>query len=389
MLRTRVIRDPAELSSFQRRWDDLACRAAAPYSAPAWVLSWLDHVAPRGALLRTVVVEDGDALIAVAPFFVDRGIARVTRYRLLGNTRRDILIDPRRGREASGAIAEVLSEVRPTPDVFSLESVTLAREWPASLLDAWSNGRLTRHPQYRQPAPTIDLSDASFERWISNKSRNFRQGLRKQERRLEAAGGRIRLALDDEVEPGLHELFRLHHLRWRARGGSSALNPRAERMVLHAAQRLSDTSRFRLWLAEVDDRAIAALLLISAGGETSAWLGGFDDSWARFDPALLMTLAAVRHAFSVGDRRMDLGPGDAPYKWRFADGHDVVGWDLLVRSGIRAPLARTQMLPWRTQMFLAAHLPRNAKTVAKRATRYATLRDIRLNRTGRVVSPRR
>jgi hypothetical protein len=151
-----------------------------------------------------VVVEDGDALIAVAPFFADRGIARVTRYRLLGNTRRDILIDPRRGREASGAIAEVLSEVRPTPDVFSLESVTLAREWPASLRMRvqWAS---MRHPR---TAACADDRSWRFARTLDlEQEPELRHAF---ESRAEArrAGGRIRPALDDEVEPGLHELFR-------------------------------------------------------------------------------------------------------------------------------------------------------------------------------------
>lgn len=108
-------------------------------------------------------------------------------------------------------------------------------------------------------------------------------------------------------------------------------------MIRDVARRLNDPSRFRLWIAEVDGRAVAAVVFLSAGGETSYWLGGFDDAAARFEPALLTILAAVKHAFEIGDHRMDLGPGDEPYKWRFADGHDVIGWDLLVARGSRRP----------------------------------------------------
>ena len=189
----------------------------------------------------------------------------------------------------------------------------------------------------------------------------------------EAANGSIRLVRTaDEIDRGLDEFFRLHHLRWRARGGSSALNASVERMIRDVS-----SSAQRPFAVPIVDRrggrpSGGGGRVPQRRGETSYWLGGFDDAAARFEPALLTILAAVKHAFEIGDHRMDLGPGDQPYKWRFADGHDVIGWDLLVARGIKAPLARSQMLPWRGRMFLAEHLPPSAKTFAKRVLRAAT-----------------
>lgn len=192
MLRALLVHDRASLSHFEQRWDDLARGADMPYAAPAWLLPWFEHVAHADARLRVVMVLEDEDLVAVAPFFVDRGFGGVIRYRLLGSARRDVLCAPRREADAMRAVAGTLVQLDTRPDVFMLESVPRSSEWPALLAQRWPGG-LSRYQQYEQPAPAIDLRGSTFDGWFAAKSRNFRQGMRRKRRHLEAANGSIRL----------------------------------------------------------------------------------------------------------------------------------------------------------------------------------------------------
>jgi hypothetical protein len=53
----------------------------------------------------------------------------------------------------------------------------------------------------------------------------------------------------------------------------------------------------------------------------------------------------VRDAFARGERRVDLGGGDQPYKWRFAERDEPVAWISLFPRNRRYPLTRLQLLP--------------------------------------------
>jgi CelD/BcsL family acetyltransferase involved in cellulose biosynthesis len=103
-------------------------------------------------------------------------------------------------------------------------------------------------------------------------------------------------------------------------------------MLAEAALKLTP-ARFRLWSIDINGRPISALLFVAAGGTVSYWLGGFDPRWSAFGPAIETVRAALEHAWTLGDRLMDFGPGGQQYKYIFADGEDAVAQiDLLPRS---------------------------------------------------------
>ena len=87
MLRAEVIDDLAVLRRWETEWDALAVAAGRPFSAPAWMLAWWRRAAPGGAELRVVVATDGDALVGVAPFYVERAYGGLARYRVVASLR--------------------------------------------------------------------------------------------------------------------------------------------------------------------------------------------------------------------------------------------------------------------------------------------------------------
>jgi CelD/BcsL family acetyltransferase involved in cellulose biosynthesis len=368
VLRGLLVDSIEALEAHQPAWDELAVLNRQPYSSPAWVLAWWRHVASRTAQLRTVLVFDGNDLVAVAPFFVDRGLGGLVRVRLLGSSRRDLVVATELQEEVTVIVSELLGGSEPSPDLIMLEGVPSDRIWPRFLTTTWPGGRLKPHRQYTQRVPTANIYGLTYDDWFRSKSHSFRGSMRRGLRKLEEAGARVSLTRDEaELAGDLEAFARLHHQRWESRGGSGVLDQRVQRMLVDASKALIGQDRFRLWSIKVGDSTISSNIFLSAGGETVYWLGGFDEAWSQFQPSILTILVALEHCFAAGDSRLDLGTGAQPYKLRFSDGEDHLEWTLLVRSGLKSPLARAQMLPRRTRMKLVEHIPPSVKRKLRRA----------------------
>ena len=104
----KIVHDPHQLGPWLSRWDALAVTSRLPYCAPAWMLAWWRHAAPPYSQLRVVTVTNEGELLGVAPFFLEQGLGRLNRYRLLGprnSTPRDLLARPGAEKQVAAAIA--------------------------------------------------------------------------------------------------------------------------------------------------------------------------------------------------------------------------------------------------------------------------------------------
>jgi CelD/BcsL family acetyltransferase involved in cellulose biosynthesis len=345
-----VLEGAAELAVLEREWDELVEQVARPFCAPAWLLAWWRRAAPPDAQLRVVAVRDGSKLIGVAPFVVHRGRAGFAEYRLLGAGvahRLTVVATPGREHEVAGTLAQALAQTRPTPTSLRIEAVDADSPWPTLLRDHWPS-RI--RPWLRQDgvlsAPVVLVEGQTWEEWLAGKSRNFRTHVRRRRRNLDKRGAIIRMSgTVDEADRDLRELVRLHYGRWDERGGSSALDHGIEAMLRDAARTLVGPDRLRLWTIELDGKAIASLLCLSAGGETVCWNAGFDSAASELRPGFVVMSAALEDSFARGERRFDLGGGAQPYKLRFADVDAPIAWRTLFPRTARYPLTRAQVLP--------------------------------------------
>jgi CelD/BcsL family acetyltransferase involved in cellulose biosynthesis len=366
-----VVEDADRLEELAPAWDRLATRCRAPYCSPAWMLPWWRHVAPSGARLRVVVVRDGDELDGIAPFYLRRARTRLAHYRPLASGT-SFRVGPiaRPGAEArvAGLVAETLRGWPPAPDLLTLEGFEASPVWDRALRAACrQSGPPWVYRHMDMPAPTLALAGRSYDEWLASKSSNFRQQMGRSRRRFERKGGSFRTAGSEaEASTDLASFARLHYARWETRGGSNALNRGAERMLQETARRLDGTGRFRVWVAEVGGRAVSVQVFLAAGGEVSYWNGGFDESWASDRPALQTIMVAIRHAWEAGDSRVDFGAGGQDYKYRFADGEDVLEWATLVARTLRYPLARAALVPVQLRRQLASRLPESTKQRLRR-----------------------
>ena len=369
MRTAELITDLADLERIRAGWDGLAEQLGRPFSCPAWTLAWWRHAAPPGAELRVIAVVDRDTVSAVAPFF-----AEGRRYRLLASDASlgvEPLAAPGAERETIQLAAAALAAALPGPDIVELGGIRAGSPWPPLLREVWP-GR--RRPALRRtlsmPLPMLELSGLTYEEWFASKSAHFRQRARHLQRGLAERGGRVRLADGEEdFARGLQAFARLHHARWRSRGGSGVLTAGVERMLPDVARELARDGRFRLWLVEVEGQVIGAGVRLAAGGEVSNWLVAFDEAWRDVNAPMLMMVASIEDCFERGDRRIDLGGGRAELKSRVADREDALEHYLVLPPGPRRPLVAASLLPGRLGRVVADHLPPGLKMQLKRLLR--------------------
>jgi CelD/BcsL family acetyltransferase involved in cellulose biosynthesis len=369
-LTAQLIDDASALEAHGREWDRLAVDAGRPYCAPGWMLAWWRAAAPEHARLRAVVVCDGEQLAGVAPFWIDRAAPGLVRYRLLGaelSARVEPLAAAGRERDVAAAVADELASAE--PGYLRFEGLSRESEWPELVAGAWGGGRAWLHRELPIPAPKVELGDSTFEAWFAGRSSNFRQQVRRKRRKLDSAGAVFRRAGQDELERDLQAFARLHHERWDWRGGSSALNPGIERMLLEAGRGLVDENRFRLYSIEIEGEIVSSHLFVAAGREVSYWNGGFDARWHAHSPSLHSILQALEEALELGEGRLDLGPGGQEYKYRLADGEDQLEWHTLVPPGPRYALARARLAPYQAKWALSRRLSAEHKEKLKRLLR--------------------
>ena len=60
---------------------------------------------------------------------------------------------------------------------------------------------------------------------------------------------------------------------------------------------------------------------------------------------MLAILHMIEEACERGEQCLDLGIGDQPYKWRFADRDEPVAWTVLLPLRARLPLTGARLAP--------------------------------------------
>lgn len=303
--------DPlGHLGEARSEWGELAAASGNPFASVEWCEAWLEHVG-RGARLRLFSCRRRDGSIgAILPLVLTEG-RYVRKLRFLGFGASNELgpISAPEDREAAAlALRGALAATRREWDVF------LGERLPGN---GWSD-RLAGALVAELGSPVVRGPWRSWDEYLGSRSRNFRQELRRKERRLEERGLQSqRVATAAELEPALDVLFALHRARW----GPEASRWFAGWEVFHRrfARAALDRGWLRLRLLQLDGRPVAAYLGFRFGcGEWFYQLGR--EPSADSSVGLVLVANALRDALAEGATDFRLGPGAQAYKLRFATG---------------------------------------------------------------------
>jgi CelD/BcsL family acetyltransferase involved in cellulose biosynthesis len=330
-LSVETVDDDARLEAWAVPWAKLAEDHGAPCALPGWVLAWWRHARPEGALLRTIVVYEGDGLVGVAPFY-----AEGHRYRLLAAPLSEP-VEPlaARGREGevAAAIAAELAELEPRPCAVDLGTQWSTSDWSARLRDAWPESPF---PWSREgakiPVRVVTTEGVDLEGWLRALDVKQRSNLRRYRRRLDEMGARLRLSSLETLEADMAAFLFLHRAR-HADEETPLARPGVARMLIEAGWALIPHDQLRLICLDLGEQVIAAQLMLAAGGEVTTWNSGFDNAFAKLSPSLNTFVEGVSLAIERGDRNVDMGPDTADYKRRLTDAERTLVSRVLVPRG--------------------------------------------------------
>ena len=282
MLWSKLVTDVTSVALIVVAWDALAVSLQKPYAAPAWLLAWWRHVAPKNAELRIVAVYDDAKLIGLAPFFLDGKTLRPLGAGVCVGIE-PLSVEGRESEVAERTVAE-LSVARPRPQAMTLEGVKEFSPWPTLLMRGWPGGRTAMRAGKTVPAPLLNLAKKTVENWHRGRGGHFSshfRGLARCRRRLQELGAVVELVSEGDSAAALRSFAELHAARWSAKGGSAVLQNGVEEMLADAAKAMTSDGRMRLYTLKVDGKTIASALFVVAGGRIWYWLGGHDDAWNK------------------------------------------------------------------------------------------------------------
>ena len=304
---TALLLEPLKsLDSVPEDWARLAEASGNIFATWEWNSLWWKHFGRGRELLVTACRDGGGTIVAILPLYLstERPL-RVIRF--LGHGQGDHLgpICAPADREAAAlAFRDALD--RKTFDLFLGDKM---EGWTDAL-----GGRALR----RTGSPVLRFKGRSWEELLASRSANFREQVRRRERKL----GRehelsFRFCDDPErLDEDLGVLFRLHLARWGDTG--AWYSPAAEAFHREFAARALERGWLRLWLLELDGRPAAAWYGFRFAGAELYYQAGRDPEWERGSVGFVLLAHSIRAAVEDGMDEYRFLEGSEAYKYRFA-----------------------------------------------------------------------
>lgn len=299
------------LAQARTEWDELAEASGNVFSTWDWADTWWRHFgAGRRLMLRRARTQCGRTAAILPLYAMRRGPLAAARF--IGHGPADEL-----GPVCAPADRPLAARaLRLAAGEMSGIGLVLADRLPVDA--GWLGllgGRRLRH----ESAPVLRAEQCAWKDWLATRSRNFRQQVRRRERRLvEDHGLAFRLSRDPgRLDADLDALLALHAARWGPEG-SSAFAPPREAFHRDFARRALAAGRLRLWLAEIDGRAVAAWYGFRFARREVYYQAGRDPAWDEYAVGFVLLSHSIRAALDDGVLEYRFGLGDEPYKARFA-----------------------------------------------------------------------
>ena len=310
------------LASVSDEWSALAATTGNVFASWDWNDVWWQHLGGSRPLLTYALRESRGGLLGILPLFESRSFpVRVVRF--LGCDGGDELGPICAPSDRDLAATALRTAVDQTgASVFLAERLPSESEWVR---------RLSARPLQREGSPVVHLGEAGWDDYLRARSRNFREQVGRRERKLfRSQSAQFRLSSDpSELEADLDALFRLHAARW---GGTTTDFMRLEPVHRAFARRALEKGWLRLWLLEVDGRAVASTYGFRYGGTESYYQSGRDPAWDSYSVGFVLLAHAIREACNDGIASYKLLRGDEAYKYRFATADEELETGVLTKG---------------------------------------------------------
>lgn len=328
-LRFSVVR---ELETARPAWTEVAARSGNLFGTWEWSSTWWRHFGSGHAPYVTVCHDAQGRAVAVVPVCrSSAGPLRVLRF--VGHGPADQLgpiCAPADRAKAARALRWTLERAGIEWDVFLAEHLPVQDGWASVLAPAMRR---------QDSSPVLDVDGSGWESFLAGRSRNFREQVRRRERKL-GAGLRYRLADDPaRLDADFDTLVGLHEARWaQDETPSSAFAGALRDFHRDFAHSALERGWLRLWIMEIDSTPVAAWYGFRFGGHEWYYQSGRDPAWTSANVGFVLLSHTIREAMADGVSQYKLLLGPEPYKDRFSS-RDPGLETLAVSRGIRGRAA--------------------------------------------------
>lgn len=342
-IRVRPVTTAEELEGMATAWGELLRHSATvtPFMTHAWVTSWW-RAFGADRQLHILVLEDDHGPCGLAPLTSGRrrlgplsyrslelvgtgplpflGMGLADRVDLLLARRRDACLDALFGHLASHRDLWDIVDLRFVPED-SLTAESLRR-------DAGRLG-LGIATTTTSLSPYLPL-EGTYDAYLKGRSSNFRSGLKRKLKKLEAAG-RVTFELDaghSDPAAALAAAVDVSRRSWKELAGSALLlNAGIDRFLGEVFERLGggepgergEPGETFIAFLHLDDRPIAHELGFVLDDRMWFYDHSYDQEFARFSPGQLLTARLLERAWQDGLVEYDFLRGDEPYKLSWTD----------------------------------------------------------------------
>lgn len=311
-LRVELVEEARRLGALEPGWQALWARlpAATPFQSPAWALPWWRRFHP-GPLL-TAAAWRGEHLVGLAPCYLEDGAhgRRVLPVGISVSDYLDVLLDPDEP-AAGAALVHALAEVGDRWAVWELEELAAGAAALALPRPEGCDDQVL--PQ--SACPVLPLAGAGVAACIPKQKM---RKLRMARHRTERGGGEVERIGSEALDAFLHELVRLHGLRWRSRGEAGLLADERLRLFLEdTARAFLAAGLARLYALRIQGRIVGAYYGFLHGARAYAYFGGFDPAHAYESPGTVLLGHAIEEALREGAAEFHFLRGQEPYKYEW------------------------------------------------------------------------
>jgi CelD/BcsL family acetyltransferase involved in cellulose biosynthesis len=320
-IRTVHIDSTLRFTELRSAWDSLlqSSEAASPFLTWEWLHAWWTHLSGSSAL-RLLKVDAGNRPIAIAPFRLTTGVARLPCLDMLGTG--DAGSDYLDVITRSGFEAEALD---------AIERSVVAQGTPLRLTHLASSAaaagvvsRLERRgwTQVTTPggiSPYIPLAGHTWDSYLATLGASHRANVRRRLRALEQKFDVQfeRVTGDHERRDALERLTQYHQSRFDS-GGTAFCTAALCAFHDEATRRFLDRGWLRMFVLRVNGATAAVLYGFLYNRTFYFYQHGFDDSYQQYSIGLVLMALSIRAALEEGAAEFDMLWGTEPYKFLWA-----------------------------------------------------------------------
>jgi CelD/BcsL family acetyltransferase involved in cellulose biosynthesis len=312
--RVESVRDPERFAELAGEWDSLAGDAARPFDAHAWYAAWW-HAFGGAARLEVGTAWSGERLTAAFPL-----LRHGRRLAAMANVHtpvyRPIAADP----EALRAV--VLHMLESRPSALELPALPADADETVELRREAEGAGLLTTSERQHVSPIVDTS-GSFEDWRKGSKPRWRAPLERFRRKMvrEHAASFSIVEPPSNLDAELRAGFEVEASGWKGKAGTAIVaSPETETFYWEVAERFHERGELRLSRIVLDGKVAAFDMCLLSGNRLYLLKTGFDESFRKLAPGLVMRLSTIERCFELGLAAHELLGDDTEWKRKFATG---------------------------------------------------------------------